>query len=353
MARRPLHSAFMANARRLGRIQQAFLKLAESPPATRPKRKKRPARSALRQAGVGPRADDGAGEWHNFLYSLPTQTGLGKSLSYAVYLPAGVPAAGLPVVLMLHGCRQDMRDIARGSRMNMLADAKGFAVVYAQQSRRHNPNQCWRWFSPAGDDDADALAGILESVLERYQLDAGRVYAAGLSAGAGMAALLALRHPGLVTAIALHSGTVVGAASSARSGLGVMRHGVATPAPQALLEPFIADPAAPRKLPTIIVHGLHDAVVSARNAAQLATQFLWWNRLDASSGISTTLAAGTRNEYRRIDYGNGRMTLVRVCLVKELGHAWSGGNPELPFHAANGPDASALIWRFFSRHSKS
>ena len=39
--------------------------------------------------------------------------------------------------------------------------------------------------------------------------------------------------------------------------------------------------------------------------------------------------------------------VVRLCHVKGLDHAWAGGDEAVPFHAAVGPDASAMIWDFF------
>lgn len=312
----------------------------------------RPAQAFL--AGLGSRANDGAGNWRNFLYTPPRgASSESGQLSYAVYLPPGLPAAGnaTPVVVLLHGCQQDMHAIARGTRMNMLADAKGFAVIYVQQSARNNSSGCWRWFASQGEDEADSIAGIVNTAVAHYGLDRGRVYLAGMSAGAGMAALVALRHPSLVSAVAMHSGAVVGAARSSRGGLLVMRRGTARP-PSELLRAFADLVADAGGMPAIILHGNGDKVVAPRNAAQLAAQFLYLNRLSPSTGRTTVIAQGTRNEYSRTDYGTDKATIVQVCLVTDLGHAWSGGNGDIRFHASTGPDASALMWRFFSAHGR-
>lgn len=305
-------------------------------------------------SGLGSRADDGAGTWRNFLYNPPRgASSEGGQLSYAVYLPPGLPAAGktTPAVVLLHGCQQDMHAIARGTRMNMLADARGFAVIYVQQSVRSNSSGCWRWFASQGEDEADRIAGIVNTAVASYGLDAGRVYLAGMSAGAGMAALVALRHPLLVSAVAMHSGAVVGAASSSRGGLLVMRRGTTRP-PSDLLRPFVNQVVVAGGMPALIIHGNNDRVVAPRNAAQLAAQFLYLNRLSPTTGRTTVLARGTHHAYSRTDYGSEKKTIVRVCLVKELGHAWSGGNGDIRFHDSTGPDASALMWRFFTTHRR-
>jgi poly(3-hydroxybutyrate) depolymerase len=38
--------------------------------------------------------------------------------------------------------------------------------------------------------------------------------------------------------------------------------------------------------------------------------------------------------------------LVRSLLIDGLAHAWSGGDPQLPFNDGTGPDASVLILEF-------
>ena len=41
--------------------------------------------------------------------------------------------------------------------------------------------------------------------------------------------------------------------------------------------------------------------------------------------------------------------VVTLVMVEGLGHAWSGGPPDLPFCDATGPDASAMLMRFVLR----
>nr|MBF0683336.1 prolyl oligopeptidase family serine peptidase [Pseudomonas sp.] len=268
-----------------------------------------------------------------------------------MYLPPGLPAQDAPVMVVLHGCLQDMHAIARGTRINMLADTKGFGVIYVQQAVRNNSSGCWRWFSAHGEQEADTIASIIMRAVSSYGFNAGRVYIAGMSAGAGMVALVALRHPTLVSAVAMHSGAVVGGATSAQAGMRVMRHGTAQP-PANLLKPYLGGIAAVGAMPAIILHGDADQVVAPRNAAQLAAQFLYLNRADPATGRTTVLAKGTKNEYSRTDYGPDKAPVVRVCLVRQLEHAWSGGNGDIRFHANAGPDAAALIWRFFAAHRR-
>jgi poly(hydroxyalkanoate) depolymerase family esterase len=361
MARR-LSSLFFANVRRMTRLQRALIKLAQPSPVRVPAKRRATVRPLVQAAPkaspkTGPRvrpapaAPPGAsGVWSSGSHrvALPGAT-LPVRLAYSCYLPPAGLAAGMPLVVMLHGCQQTAVDIARGSRMNRLADRRGFVVLYPQQSLTRQPHRCWRWFQPdarAGLLEADAIASLIQAFTAAHGLDAGRVYIAGLSAGAGMAGMVALRHPRLIQAVGLHSGAVLGEARNARAGLATMRVG-ASQDPQAMLAPW-ASPLATR-MPALILHGRQDSVVALRNAHQLVSQFRQINRLDAASGsVTTVLAAGGPNEYRRTDYRRGKETLVRLCEITHLDHAWSGGDSTVKFFGHKGPDASALLWRFFA-----
>ena len=104
----------------------------------------------------------------------------------------------------------------------------------------------------------------------------------------------------------------------------------------------------------MILQGAMDHVVRPVNARRLVQQFRSLNRLaDAPTAAPLSKPArGANDAYRLTDYRRGRKTLVRLCEVAHLAHAWSGGDPSLRYNAAQGPDASALLWDFFKRHRR-
>ena len=282
-------------------------------------------------------------------------------LAHSIYLPPAARRSSLPLVVMLHGCEQTAADFAQGTRMNRLAAQEGFVVLYPQQSANAHRHRCWHWYDPAtqdGSGDAALIAAMIETVVAKYAIDRSRIYAAGMSAGASMAHILALRRPDLIAAVGLHSGVVFGAADSALAALRTMRFGAAG-SPEAAVRDAVHDPATFPALPAILIHGDRDGVVSRANLADLSAQFRTLN--GATPRIAepvppapATLPAGAGGSADHVqrDYYVGSRLMLRVCEVPDLAHAWSGGDDSFPFHASDGPDASALMWAFFKSHRR-
>src|SRR6185437_1050744 len=164
---------------------------------------------------AGPRAD--RGRWEKFAYQ--SEAG---SREYFVYTPANYQiGSAVPLLVMLHGCVEGAEDFAAVTQMNQLADQKQCIVVYPQQARGDNQEQCWDWFESSnqsrGSGEPALLAGITQTVKQntsRWTIDTSRVYVAGLSAGAAMVVILGVTYPDLFAAIGVHSGLEYEAASS-------------------------------------------------------------------------------------------------------------------------------------------
>lgn len=284
-----------------------------------------------------------------------------RRMSYRLYLPEPLPAAPIPLVVMLHGCEQTAEQFSQGTRFNQLAQEKGFAVLYPQQSLRNHPNRCWQWYdkaTQAGGGDVPLIAGTIEKVARQYGIDRTRIFIAGLSAGASMASIVALNHPHVVAAVGMHSGTVFGAGHSRMGAYSVMQTGAAGLMAGAIRDIAESDSAFPA-MPAILIHGQEDKVVRAVNMAQSAYQFKMLNRLSATDEKPVVIKpggkAGRKNAahpYRIFDHYKGRKLMLRVCDIAGLEHAWSGGNCKLRFNSCAGPDASKLMWNFFSRHRR-
>jgi poly(hydroxyalkanoate) depolymerase family esterase len=242
---------------------------------------------------------------------------------YKLYLPACYHGQALPLVVMLHGCKQTPDEFATGTRMNALADRYGFIVVYPAQAWRANVDRCWNWFRGA-DQERDVgepaiIAGITRQVIARYRVDARRVYVAGLSAGGSMAAIMAEKYPELYAAVGIHSGLPYASARGAATAVAAMRWkrlGAAARLPP---------------IPAIIFHGDCDGTVHPSNGDYALP----------ADVRTLTAEAGGRRYTRTI---NNR---YEHWLVHGAGHAWSGGNGAVPYADSKGPDATREMLRFF------
>ena len=75
------------------------------------------------------------------------------------YVPQGLPK-GRPLVVALHGCTQTAAVYDYGSGWSNLADKHKFAVLFPEQQRANNPNNCFNWFlaSDTRRDQGEALS---------------------------------------------------------------------------------------------------------------------------------------------------------------------------------------------------
>ena len=295
-------------------------------------------------------------------------TGATGTRAFKLFAPAGFDGESLPLVVMLHGCTQDPDDFAAGTRMNELAQAQGFFVLYPAQAARSNAHKCWNWFSPAdqrrGEGEPALLAGMVRHVLQTHSIDPDRVYVAGLSAGGAMAAILASEYPDLFAAAGVHSGVAAGAASDIPSAFSVMKNGPAAapawPSMNATSWPTPARDAkadaSPRRAPApvIVFHGAADTTVAAANGDAVIAAAL--DGVDVLAEKVAGTAAGRRpvrrTVWRAANAGADAPTLAEHWLVEGASHAWSGGAPAGSFTDSEGPDASREMLRFFLAHPR-
>jgi poly(hydroxyalkanoate) depolymerase family esterase len=241
----------------------------------------------------------------------------------------------LPLIVLLHGCTQDAEDLARGTRMNALAEREPFLALYPEQSARANGQRCWNWFRTR-DQRRDAgepsiIAACTRHIMATVSVDADRVYVAGMSAGGAMAAIMGATNPDLYAAVGVHSGLPYRCAHDLRSALVAMQSG--------------ADGRhALPNVPMIVFHGTADTTVNPGNADALVGPLRRTGLVSRETGRVPGGHAFTRSVYR-----DGERE-VEQWLVEGAGHAWSGGSPDGSFTDARGPDASAEMVRFFRDH---
>lgn len=267
--------------------------------------------------------------------------GSGGSMGYHLYRPANA-TAGMPLVIMLHGCTQSPEDFARGTGMNRLADELGFLIAYPRQSQSANPQKCWNWFKP-GDQQRDRgepalLAGITREVFAEHRVDAARVYVAGLSAGGAAAAIMADCYPDIYAAVGIHSGLACGAARDLPSALTAMKRGSGPTRAPRRKRPFV---------PVITFHGDRDATVHEVNSSEIVAA------ATAAAGIPLDVrtekgrSASGRAYVKEASIDAEGTVLIEQWTIEKSGHAWSGGSSAGSYTDPSGPDASREMMRFF------
>ena len=259
---------------------------------------------------------------------------------FLTYVPASAPEGLRGLVVMLHGCTQTPEDFAAGTRMNELAEAHRLVVVYPHQSRGENAQSCWNWFR-RGDQRRDRgepaiLSGLAANVAARHGVADHAIFAAGLSAGGAMAAILGEAYPEVFSAIGVHSGLPVGSAKDVPSAFAAMS---GNPMPR------MGETQA-RVARTIVLHGSADGTVHPGNGQEIVRQVL-------QQGPQTTLQQEDRGRIDGRSYARTVTTdpaggvLAEHWEIDGLGHAWSGGSRAGSYTDPTGPDASAEMIRFF------
>jgi len=264
------------------------------------------------------------------------------SRRYRLYVPARPASGPRPLVVMLHGCKQNPDDFAAGTTMNALAEEHGCLVLYPEQPSSANANACWNWFEGAHQDrdggEPAILAGMTREVLREHGGDPARVFVAGLSAGGAMAAILGGTHPELYAAVGVHSGLPAGCAHDLMSALNAMKGTRGR-------KKRSAASGGGKRVPAIVFHGDCDSTVHASNGEAVLRQFASGDKLREVEERGHDDKGRSHTRTTLVDAG-GR-TVAEYWVLHGAGHAWSGGSTAGSYAEAGGPNASREMLRFF------
>jgi poly(hydroxyalkanoate) depolymerase family esterase len=293
--------------------------------------------------------------WHGWVGIAPW---VWPSRDYIVYVPLGHTRwRRRPLLVLLHGCRQSAEEFAAGSRIAQFADKNGWLVLLPRQTKHANSWGCWNWFdrrTVAGKGEAAIVAAQVRAVRRLYGAHPRRIFLLGMSAGACLAAVVAMRFAKLFAGAGFHSGVACGAASNPALALNVLAHGADSDIDAVAFDAHTATSPRALPLPVCIVHGENDRVVAEANSAELLRQFLIFNGRftpstaglpDADSNAISALENG--RTMKTEDYLLGGRVIARRVRVTGLGHAWSGGDDAFAYNDREGPDATTLFGDFF------
>jgi poly(hydroxyalkanoate) depolymerase family esterase len=286
--------------------------------------------------------------------------------AYKLYVPStyrGKDGPALPLIVMLHGCKQNPDDFAAGTNMNQIAEEQNCLVLYPAQAQNANGSNCWNWFKTSDQQrsrgEPSIIAEMTQEIMRTHHVDPQRVYVAGLSAGGAMAAVMANTYPEMFAAVGLHSGLPHGAAHDMISAFAAMRNGMPGSESQQHRAAGADNERSP--MPVIVFHGDRDATVHPRNSDQALAQCMADHTPKASRGedrarrkINTEKGAvpGGHQFTKVVRYDDDGKVIAEQWTIHGSGHAWSGGSRRGSYTDPKGPDASREMLRFFMQHKR-
>jgi poly(hydroxyalkanoate) depolymerase family esterase len=273
--------------------------------------------------------------------------GQAGSRAYKLYIPSSYRRdQAVPLVVMLHGCKQSPDDFAASTRMNALAEKHTCLIAYPAQTAFANALKCWNWFSPGdqqrGHGEPSLIAGITRQIMRDYSVDRQRVYLAGLSAGGAAAAIMGTTYPDLYAAIGVHSGLAYGVASDVSSAFTAMRQARLVPTNRA------RDAERHRRsIPTIVFHGDQDTTVHPGNGDAVIARAKETTTPNLQLSVQHGRVPGGHAYSRIVQRDASGRAILEQWVIHGSGHAWSGGSPTGSYTDPRGPDAAREMLRFF------
>ena len=265
---------------------------------------------------------------------------------YALLVPEGATAP-MPLVIVFHGQGGDATNAIERGDWAHKAQASGFAVVAPQGSAEHEDRRTsllvnarsWNAGEMSGSsaqvrgvDDVGFIRALIDELLRNPRLDPSRVYATGMSNGAGMTFRVGLELSDRIAAIA------------------PVANGLLT-APRPLLQPVsllmiwgTADPLNP------IAGGSVKRAGGSVQRPSGSDSWQAWSRLLHCPGepaVESPANGVTLRAQRGCDGG----ATAHFITIDGMGHQWPGG--QVYARVLAGPGSNALnatdeIWKFFS-----
>lgn len=285
--------------------------------------------------------------------------------SFLLHLPKNYQShKTYPLIVALHGCLQGANSFAGGARLKEYADRHQAILIVPSQSMIANPYKCWNWFFPVNQDRSGEPALVVEMInkmKEQYKIDQRRVYAMGMSAGAGIANTLANCYPELFRAIGGHHGIQHKATENPMLAQDVFFRGPKIPAARAAEKGYQCQGGRPKSklMPAITIQG-DRGVMDSSNSRAVEAQFLAYNDLLHNGSLDDSLPLSQKtikiSSDEHYDYNvyqwltpTGQRLVERIDIIG-LGHSWSGGDAQYDWNDPKGPEATALIFDFFRHH---
>jgi polyhydroxybutyrate depolymerase len=239
-----------------------------------------------------------------------------------IHIPPGLaPGQKVPLLMVLHGSGSSGPKMETYSGFSNVADQNHFVAVYPSAA---GPN--WNIYAAkTGADDVGFVSDLIAMIEAGDCIDTTRVFATGVSNGAGMVELLGCRLSAVLTAIAPVEGLYDGEPACRPS------------RPMSMLEIHgTADNVAP-------YYGKSASASSETGVPPVVRQ---WVHRDSCSNLSQTREIAVRTMLYTFSKCKGQASVEHIKILGGA-HQWPGATPPDP-----GPPpticASCTIWSFFA-----
>lgn len=259
----------------------------------------------------------------------------GQTREYLLHVPRSYDGTGpMPLVISLHGAAMWPAAQQDTSQWSELAEREGFIVVYPSGAGGDGPRVWNVNRGPGLMEDVRFIADLIDTLEASYHIDPARIYANGLSNGAGMSFVLSCTLSDRIAAVGMVA------------------------AAQLLPWSWCTDD---RPVPMITFHGTADRATPYKGGTSWVAPVAfpdiptwtanWARRNQCGPGpIESVVAADvTRVEYTQC----ADDAAVVLYTIREGGHTWPGGGPLPEWFVgttSRSIDATALMWAFFRDH---
>lgn len=272
----------------------------------------------------------------------------GRTRSYVLRTPRGhnTRSTAAPLVIVLHGGGGNAENAERMTGFTRLVERERILVAYPNGTGRQARNMLLTWnaghcCASAMQDQVNDVAfidALISKVSREYAVDASRIYVTGMSNGGMMSHRIGRELSHRIAAIAPVVGAVFGDEPPASSPVSAI-------AINGLLDESVPANGGPPGGPA---KGQWDGTPARPNL----DQGNYWAR---SNGCTATPASSDTRLAITWRWSCPTGLGVEVHQVKNVGHAWPGGQRG----SARGDDpgnamsATEVIWAFFKAHPKS
>ncbi len=259
----------------------------------------------------------------------------GVSRTYIVYRPASLPAKA-PLVVMLHGGFGSGRQAENSYGWDAEADQGHFVVAYPDGLNRawNTGGGCCGTPGRTSADDTGFITAMVAAIERQVPVDAGRVYATGISNGGIMAYTLACR-TSVFAAIGPDSATELGSCP------------------------------APHPLSVIHIHGTADTRIRYQGGEGQGVAHIdgppvpslnaRWRAIDHCAAPAVSAKGAVTASTASCPGGRA----VELITIAGAGHQWPGSVPRPALQRILGSDppsaalnATQVIWQFFAAHPR-